>query len=247
MTTTYSEVEQHGLGKSLLLHLLPGALITIFLIVFGPVLMRMGWPPIFSLFLAILLVLIPFELGYLLLQGRRLNGRWSLRGVVLFREPVPLWQYFLLVPVLFAWAGFVFVVLAKPLDAFLTTRFFSWVPSWFFLDRFDSTQYSGSVLKLTWLFGLALNGVLGPVVEELYFRGYLLPRLARFGWVAPLLNVVLFSLYHFFSPWQNLTRIVGFLPYVYVVWWKKDVKLGICVHCLCNISSIVLWASPFWA
>jgi hypothetical protein len=39
-------------------------------------------------------------------------------------------------------------------------------------------------------------------VEEYYFRGYLLPRLSRFGSLAPVINVALFSLYHFFTPWQ---------------------------------------------
>jgi len=30
---------------------------------------------------------------------------------------------------------------------------------------------------------------------------------------------VLFSLYHFFTPWQNVGRILGLLPMVYAVWW----------------------------
>ena len=58
-------------------------------------------------------------------------------------------------------------------------------------------------------------------VEELYFRGYLLPRIAHTkGW-APLISTVLFSLQHLFSPWQNLGRILAFLPIAYTVACKR--------------------------
>jgi len=48
---------------------------------------------------------------------------------------------------------------------------------------------------------VALNVILGPLVEELYFRGYLLPRLHRFGIWAPLINISLFAAYHLWKPW----------------------------------------------
>ncbi|MGE5508389.1 MAG: lysostaphin resistance A-like protein [Chitinophagales bacterium] len=215
------------MGKSLVLHLLPGALITAFFALLAPVLLRAGYPSLFTLLLAVLVVLVPFELGYLLHEGRRLNGRWSLRGVVLYREPVPRWQYFLLVPILLFWAAFVFTVVTKPIDSFLIAKLFPWLPSWFQLAKLDFGRYSGAVLKVTLLMNLALNGVLGPLVEELYFRGYLLPRISRFRWGAPLLNVALFSLYHFFSPWQNPGRILALIPLVYAVWWKRNINIGI--------------------
>ncbi|MFN2272167.1 MAG: lysostaphin resistance A-like protein, partial [Anaerolineae bacterium] len=76
-------------------------------------------------------------------------------------------------------------------------------------------------------------------VEEMYFRGYLLPRLSRFGAWAPLINTLLFSLYHFFTPWQNVTRIIALIPMVYVGWWKKNIYLGMIVHCLANTFSAI--------
>ena len=82
-----------------------------------------------------------------------------------------------------------------------------------------------------------------PIVEELYFRGYLLPRMARWGNWAPLINVVLFSLYHFWLPWETLNRIITLLPIVFVVQWKRNIYLSILVHCLLNtIGSIGLLA-----
>ncbi|MFL5671360.1 MAG: CPBP family intramembrane glutamic endopeptidase, partial [Chloroflexota bacterium] len=89
---------------------------------------------------------------------------------------------------------------------------------------------------------VAINGLLGPIVEELYFRGFLLPRMERFGRWAPLLNVTLFSLYHFWSPWQLIARIVGIGPTVYAVRATRNVWLGAVVHCSLNTLGVLLVA-----
>jgi len=58
---------------------------------------------------------------------------------------------------------------------------------------------------------LVLN-VAVPRVEELYFRGYLLPRLGRCGRWAPLVNTALFSVYHVWQPWEFFSRLAALLP-----------------------------------
>ena len=97
----------------------------------------------------------------------------------------------------------------------------------------DFTRYSTAVLLITWTSG-SRDGIAGPVVEEMYFRGYLLPRISRLGAWAPLVNTVLFSLYHFFTPWLNVGRIIGLLPMVYAAWWKKSIYVSMAVHVLGN-------------
>jgi uncharacterized protein len=92
---------------------------------------------------------------------------------------------------------------------------------------------------VNFLVTLVLNGIAGPVVEELYFRGYLLPRIPVARLWAPLINVVLFSLYHFFSPWQNITRIVALMLLVYAVSWKRNLYLSILVHCSLNTLGLL--------
>jgi uncharacterized protein len=226
------------MARSAVLHLLPGALITLFYVLLAPIVRELGFPALMAIFLAILFVLIPFELGYLLYESRRLNGDLSLRGVVLYREPVSPAQLAGLVVALFVWSGIVAVLLYPPLDEFFLGNFFSWLPDWFFLTE-SFAAYSTGALLVTWALGLVLNGLAGPVVEELYFRGYLLPRLSRLGALAPLANTVLFSLYHFLTPWQNVGRILGLLPMVYAVWWKRDIRIGIVVHCLGNLFAML--------
>ena len=72
------DIEQHSLLKSVILHLLPGILIFLFFIILTPILTEKGFPTLFCLFLAVMLVLIPFELGYILYQAKKKNKTLSL-------------------------------------------------------------------------------------------------------------------------------------------------------------------------
>jgi len=235
------DTEQHSLLKSVILHLLPGVLILLFFITFTPILTEKGFPTLFSLFLAVMLVLVPFELGYILYQAKKKNKTLSLERIVLYRQKIPLWQHFVIIPSFLAWAFISFFFVAPPIQDHLRVEYFSWLPDWFFLS-YNIEQSSKAALLATWILGVLLNGIAGPIVEELYFRGYLLPRISHLkGW-APLLNVVLFSVYHFFSPWRNLERILALLPGTYIIQWKKNIYLGIIPHCLLNTTGMILMA-----
>ncbi|MBE0688293.1 MAG: CPBP family intramembrane metalloprotease [Anaerolineaceae bacterium] len=234
-------IRQHTIPQSILLHLLPGALITAFFFLAAPVLIESGFPPILSLYLAILLVLIPFELGFLFYQGKKLDGRYSLNGIVLFRERIPIGKMILMIISLFAWSGLVFTLLPK-LDALISETLFAWFPGWSSPNNLlgNVSQYSKTALKITIVAGFLLNGIAGPIVEELYFRSYLLPRIPASRWWAPLINITLFSLYHFFTPWQNISRILAFLPLSYAVAWKRNIYLSMWAHCLLNTAGMII-------
>jgi membrane protease YdiL (CAAX protease family) len=160
--------------------------------------------------------------------------------VVLLREPVPARQVALLIVGLFVWCALAFSLLSR-LDRFIAQALFAWFPAWAQPQNAlgDPAQYSRGALALTLFLGLALNGVAGPAVEELYFRGYLLPRLPAARWWAPAINSVLFSLYHFFSPWQNVTRLLALLPLIYAVAWKRNLAIGLWTHCLLNTAAML--------
>jgi hypothetical protein len=236
-------VEQHTLGRSVVLHLFPGILIAIFFAITGPLVVAAGYPAIVALLLAILFVMIPVELGYLIYQGRKMHDTNSLEGVVVYREPIPIWQYFVLVVPMLLWAGLMFIVSA-PLDGLLSDALFGWLPDWYFFANFTEniSDYSSSALIVTVVLSLVLNGIAGPIVEEMYFRGYLLPRISRFGRWAPVINTLLFSIYHFWSPWQILTRIISVLPWVSAVYWKRNIYVGMLTHVLLNSVGVLLTA-----
>ena len=120
---------QHSLIQSVWLHLLPGVLIVLFALVAGFIASKVGLPLLLVPSLWVLLVLIPFELGYLLVQGKQRNSKLSLRGIVLYCEPLPVKWYLLLVPALMMWAMIAFLVIAPSAQAYLYHTLFFRVPS----------------------------------------------------------------------------------------------------------------------
>jgi len=234
-------VEQHSAARTLVLNPLPGALILVFFVAVAPVVVRgFGFPPVFAIYLATVFVLIPFELGYLIYQARK-NGT-SLGSIVLYREPVPRRQFVLLVGALFVWA-FIIGGIFTPVNDFVKENLFSWLPGWFVITHGLTeglARFSTAALLITCVFGLIVNGIAAPVVEEIYFRGYLLPRISRLGAWAPLVNTVLFSLNHFFTPWLNVSRIIALLPMVYAARWKRSIYVSMAVHVLGNITASVV-------
>lgn len=237
--TSEVEVEQHSLLRSIVLHLFPGALATVAYVLIAPPLLARGLPALISLLISVVLIAIGIELGILLYQARRANGRFSLQGVVPYRESMPLWQYPALIVPLIVWAFFVTGLLG-PLDTWIGERVFAWLPDWYFISSLDQlTQFPRSTLIWVFVLRAILDGT-WPIVEELYFRGYLLPRISRFGRWAPLINTVLFSMYHLWTPWQNVSRILFMLPIVYVTWWKRNIRIAIITHCTLNILGALL-------
>jgi uncharacterized protein len=230
--------EQHSLAKSVFLHLAPGAVVTLVYVLLTPALLKLGLPNLLTFNLAAILVLVPLELWILFAEGKKKSGHYTLQGVVLYRERIPLWQLIGLAFGLLFWMAVCFAVLAPRIDPLVQKVLFGWVPAWFPLGATFS-GYSKGVAVLTLAASLVCTSWIAPFVEEYYFRGYLLPRLSRFGSLAPVINVTLFSLYHFFTPWQAITRILAVTPMAWVVMRKRNLYIGIAVHLALNTISLL--------
>lgn len=236
--------EQHSLFQSTLLHLLPGVLVLVLYLVAGPLASRWGWPVNAGLSLfAFPLGIIGFMASYLLLQGRRRNGQWRLTGIILYRQPLPLWNYLIFTPILLAFSVAAFLLTAQPTQSFLWQRLFFWMPAWLYTPE-DLTQFSRTVLISLFLIQIVVDGIAAPIAEEFYFRGYLLPRLAHLGNWAPLVGTILFTLYHLDSPWSFVPRLLGFLPTAYVTYWKHNIVIAILVHCMLNLIGVIVVFLP---
>ncbi len=230
--------EQHSLVRSLVLHLFPGAALFAFVVAAAAI----GVPAVVALLAGIALVVVPLELGYLLFQGRRRSGHWSLSEVVAYGEPMPSKGVALWAVPLVAWFIVILIFSTAVLDERIAEGVFSWYPESIreFASFDEGTTYATWILVVFFAAAFAINGVLGPIVEELYFRGHLLPRIERYGRGAPLLNAILFSLYHFWTPWQNAGRVLALLPWIYTVWRKRSLKLSIAVHISVNCIFLLL-------
>ena len=227
------QIEKHSIIQSIILHLFPGILMGIFYFLIRQPVQEFGYPSIFALILAIIFVLVPVELGYLLYKGKQATGRYTLDGLISYRTPIPWWQSTLWILIVLVLMGGIFTVL-KPVDNILIGKLFFWMPT---LDSGLDGSYSKTALIVTYSIFSIFGVIVGPLVEELYFRGYLLPRIpVKYS---ELFHSFLFAVYHVFTPWMVITRIIGMLPLIIAV-KKKNIYIGIVAHILLNSFDVIL-------
>ncbi len=224
--------DRHSLPLSIALHLAPGALIVAaYVLLAGPFVRSIGYPSLLAWAIALVLVLVPLQCCLLLL-GQAANGRLSMRRVVHYLDrPLSRGNVIATIACLVVWMTTVSLGLT-PLDNIVFTELFFWLP---FEGAGGSATtylsgYSHSTLLITMIICLPLTGFSLPLIEELYFRGFLLPRISHLRWGAPVLNTVLFSVYHFWAPWTVLSKIVFMFPAVWLVWRRHDIRLSIAMH-----------------
>jgi membrane protease YdiL (CAAX protease family) len=227
------QIEKHSTTQSVILHLLPGVLAGCFFFLAHQTVANMGYPSIVTLILAYVFILIPVELGYLLYRGKKKTGRFTLRGIISYRNSIPWWQYFVWVLIISIATGAIFTFL-KPVEAFLQERLFFWMPD---INYGLDGNYSRKILIVTYLMFFIFVGFLTPLVEELYFRGYLLPRMKEK--FATLFHSFLFAVQHVLTPWMIITRTLALLPLVFGV-KKKNIYIGIIVHIMVNLLDLVI-------
>jgi membrane protease YdiL (CAAX protease family) len=229
---------------AVLLHLLPGILTILFFVVAGVHLASsLGFPSRFGWLIGDALVLVPCELGLLFFLGKKRNGTFNLDGIVLYRRSLSGQELLTFVGPLLVYAA-IWSQFQASMDGYFFDHFFWWLPQWFLTER-TPEGFSLSVLIAMYAFSTVLVGVLGPLTEELYFHGYLLPRLSRFGVWAPVLNTVLFMGYHFHDPWRFVSRTILVFPATVVIWRKQSFRFAVWFHCIGNIvgEAIAMFAA----
>ena len=95
--------EQHSLSKTLVLHLLPGALTAAAFYLVGPLVVRAGYPGILAGILAAGVVIVTLELGWLLRESHRRSGSWSIEAVMPVRPGPFTWWKALIILGLLGW------------------------------------------------------------------------------------------------------------------------------------------------
>ncbi|HNW52097.1 MAG TPA: CPBP family intramembrane metalloprotease [Prolixibacteraceae bacterium] len=226
---------EHSLLKSVTLHLLPGILGGIGYFVLVPFVRLNGFPSLMALSLSGIFVIIPFELGFLLYQQRK-TGEKLFNGVIRYTKPLKIGQYFIWIFTILLFSGLAFKAFNFTTE--LIRPLFTWIPS---LDMGLSNEYSKSKLMITYgIFMFSIVLVLSTI-EELYFRGYLLPRMpSTLKGATEITHSALFALYNTWNPWLFITRTIGGLPLVYIVKRKENINIGIISHCLLNSIDLII-------
>ena len=112
---------------------------------------------------------------------------------------------------------------------------FSWWPASWNVRNGTSGGFSEGSLAITAALVILGSVVVAPVVEEIYFRGFLLPRMpAGMGRLAAIAHCALFALYHLWTPWMFPTRAIAIVPLVYVFLHTKDLRIATYAHSILN-------------
>jgi membrane protease YdiL (CAAX protease family) len=240
-------MEKDSLPKSVVLHLMPGAIQVLVFIILAPLAMSFGYPAGLAFTAINIFVGIPLMLGYLLSRGKKRNGAFSLGGVIYNRQPMPVWQYAAFFVLLFG-AAFVILFLTAPVNEFLAESTFAWLPVYF---KSSAATLGGeparSIILVMLLLQLVVDGLAVPIVEEMYFRGHLMPRVGYLGLAAPAFNAFLFAVQHFWQPFNYLLIFLIVLPQAYVVWRKQNIYIAMLTHCAANTFGAALSIIGFFS
>lgn len=192
-------------------------------------------------------ILVPIELGIILSASKKEYGMYSLKSAFAGQEKSAVWKTLIITFVFFGIAGLLSAFVAP-----VENRIFSVIRSSLLNNLppgFDWTNYeylksfSKPVLIVTCVYYGIFNVLLGPITEELFFRGYLTSHYEKQNSLTPILISILFSLYHFWLPFNNVFRILAFAPVAYISYKKKNLYISVFFHCFCNLISVVSFAS----
>ena len=217
--------------KSVLFHLYPGIIITACFAVLTPLMLHYRLPSQLSILVIITIVAIPLLVLHIS-KAKKEEHKDSLTQINGYSNKISTTRLVLYIAGLVVFMFFVWGI-TQPLNDIITKKIFSWLPAWYTVQDFKG--YGKNIIMVTLILNLVINGVLAPIVEEYYFRGYLLPRMAAWGKWAFVVNAILFSFYHFWQPYVYLTLLIALLPLSWAVWKTRDLRVGIYTHCALNI------------
>lgn len=230
--STPTQPKPIGAGEAALLQLIPGlASLPVFAIL-AWMLAGKGIPNIFALALAILLIEVPVSWVIMIHHVRKEAGRFSLADAFPWRDPVPWWQFLVIGVPLIVFSMFMVAGIGPQVETALLHGFFGWVPEWFVM-RPDPTMFNGlprGLLISLWalmFFGMVIAG---GITQEVYSRGFLLPRTQQLGLLAPAYNALYFAMLHTIAPWAWPVFFLMTVPWAYMVWWRRSIKIGLFIH-----------------
>lgn len=233
--------EQMSLLKVAAFVFIPTTLLTVIYVFMGY--KQTSIPSLLLFFLLAMITMFPFQITIVLKESKSEQGKYNLKSAFTHYNKMSPLKIFVYGAVLFGFAGLMSITVApleNSLFAPLSNKFLHIMPEYFDWNNIEYIRgFSKEVLLVTCVVYFMFNVIVFPIIEELFFRGYLTSQISRFGNFAPLIITVLFSLYHFWLPLNNLFRICVFFPAAWVAWKKKNIYISIVFHCLCNFLSTI--------
>lgn len=194
--------------------------------------MQNNIPSLLLFFICVGVILFPFEL-YIIHKNK--GNLWN-------KSKLKWWQLILLIGVLFGIAGLGTMIIT-PLEHSLFSDVINNIngvmPTYFSWDSSYLTDYSNTMIIITCILYFLLNVIIYPIIEEFFFRGVLTNKLKKYGYIAPIFVTIVFSLYHFWLPFDNLFRIAVFMLPSILAYKYNDIRISIGFHCTCNLFATI--------
>lgn len=225
-----SEIQQIKLTNQLINHFYVGIIITAFYAWLSPTVIGLGFPGLSVLLIAEVFILVPLVCGHLMLQAKKFSN--SFKMIIPLQKKLTT-KSFLIWTVVGILVSLIVYIPLYPVGLYLRESVFAWLPEWYFNPTYGTDNLE--LIARMFLAGIFIDGLLGPIAEELFFRGYLLPRMAYLKKWAPVVNGALFGLYHFWQPHNLIALICLGVVFSYIVWKTRNVYVGIAIHCVLNI------------
>jgi membrane protease YdiL (CAAX protease family) len=223
----------------IVLHLAPGVVFAVFFYALSWLLIPRGFTAYLALLIAIPACLVPTQIGVMLLWSMRFTGTRSLSEAIKYRRKGTVAEYVAWPLLLFLCCGALSIAFG-PITQYLDHHLSAWLPAWATQEALISGVMGCPPVQrnMTFLLAVLFSGLVAPVADELYFRGFLLPRMEHWGWAAPVVNSLLFAAYHFYFPGNVPGIFVEFLPIACVVRGTKNWQIGALVHSMFNLWSV---------
>lgn len=188
-------------------------------------------------------ILVPIELGIILCASKKEYAEYSFKSAFVGQKKLPIWEIIIIAFIFFGIAGLLSAFVAPIENQFwaeMRTAVLNNLPTGFDWTNYEYLKsFSRPILIMTCVYYSIFNVLIGPITEELFFRGYLTSHYQKQSTFTPILIAILFSLYHFWLPFNNVFRILAFAPVAYVSYKKKNIYISMCFHCFCNLFSVI--------
>ena len=220
--------------KTIFLHLFPGIVNLSVMLLLLRLTEYLGSFSLAIPYFMVVISIVPLQMGYLFYIAKKTKGTYKITKIIPYQNNSKFVEYLIFIVIISSWA----ILVSRTFESFeiiIRDRIFAFVPNIIALRNIDLTLFSKNELLFTAIFGIFANGLLAPITEELYFRGYLLPRINLSLKWAVLLNASLFSLYHFFSPWLFFSRLFMMMPIYYWTVKRKNIRFALSAHLIANL------------
>lgn len=230
--------KNHNLIQSLILHLAPGVLILCFYLIIYNSFVETGFYAQTALTTSFLIIGATIPILFLIYLSKKNNVK-IFASIVLFNKKLYWWEY-VVYPIIIVFVAVLISASIQPIASHISNLLSDFLPQWFLRPYIIPDAISERNILITLIMVILIDGIIHPIVEEIYFRGFLLPRLTHYKIYAPILGALFFALFHLWQPQNMLSIFLMNIPWLYVVWWKRSFLLSIIVHCLANTLGAVI-------